>query len=47
MKAIKVLAKVSNQLKKILGINTTISDIINGQRTTNIGKFLIKISIIV
>ena len=47
MKATKVLAKVSSQLKKIFGINTTIRDIINGHRTTNIGRFLIKISVIV
>ena len=47
MKAKKVLARVSNQLKKIFGINTTIRDIINGHRTTNIGRFLIKISVIV
>ena len=41
-----VVKKVKIQLIKALDISTTNSDIIKGQRTTKIGRFLIKISVI-
>ena len=41
-----VVKRVKIQLIKALDISTTNSDIIKGQRTTKIGRFLIKISVI-